>query len=73
MPGHYVISKHDEGWAITVDGALLLICERKKMAIRAVREAMRNASTADTRGQGCEPVSEPQSGYCTELLIAIAS
>jgi hypothetical protein len=42
MSGRYVISKHNDGWAIAVDGSMVLICEDKEMAIRAVRDAMRN-------------------------------
>ena len=39
MPGEYVISRHSDGWVIAVDGSMLLVCERKKAAMRAVREA----------------------------------
>ena len=39
MPDHYVIAKHCDGWAIFVDGSMLLICERKRAAIRAVQDA----------------------------------
>jgi hypothetical protein len=47
MPDRYNISKRDDGWLISVDGTMLLVCERKKVALRAVRDAMaRDASTA---------------------------
>jgi hypothetical protein len=42
MSGSYVISKHNDGWVVAVDGSMLLICEDKGVAIRAVRDAMRN-------------------------------
>ena len=39
MSGEYLISRHSDGWVIAVDGSMLLVCERKKAAMRAVREA----------------------------------
>ena len=42
MSGRYVISKHNDGWAIAVDGSMVLICQDKEAAIRAVLDAMGN-------------------------------
>jgi len=50
MPGHYVISKWNGRWAIAVDGSMLLICERKKDAVRAVRQATARAAAAAAAG-----------------------
>jgi len=70
MPDHYVIAKHCGGWVISVDGAMLLICERKRAAIRAVQDATTkcglgsndvNGSTRPRARSRCaepEPVSE---------------
>jgi hypothetical protein len=74
MSGHYVISKRHDGWAIAVDGSMLLICERKKMAIQAVRDATRNASAAaGGSDRCCEAELEQERNNYPELLIAIAS
>jgi len=45
MSDHYVISKRSGGWGIAVDGSMLLICERKKAALRAVRDAAARRET----------------------------
>jgi hypothetical protein len=39
MSSNYIISKCSGGWAISVDGAILLVCKRKQIALRIVREA----------------------------------
>ena len=45
MSDHYVVSKRSDGWGIAVDGSMLLICERKKAALRAVRDAAARRET----------------------------
>jgi hypothetical protein len=72
MPGRYVISKRSDGWVIAVDGEMLLICERKKAAIRAVREAMRNAALDAASGQDCG-ASSPTETPEDDAPLAIAS
>jgi hypothetical protein len=49
MSSHYSISKRSDGWAITVDGSMLMICERKKAAVRAVMEATARSETKTAR------------------------
>ena len=66
MSGRYVISKHNDGWAIAVDGSMVLICEHKEMAIRAVRDAMRNGPPCYTPELLEEQSNRP------EPLIALA-
>jgi hypothetical protein len=40
VQSHYSLIKHSDGWLIAVDGAMLLICGRRKTALRAIREAI---------------------------------
>ena len=47
MPNHYAIYRRSDGWVIAVNGSMLLICERKKAALRAVRDAI--ARDCDSR------------------------
>jgi len=73
MPGHYVISKWNGRWAIAVDGSMLLICERKKDAVRAVRQATaRAAAAAGPPAPHCR--AEPKAGSPgpAERIFAIA-
>lgn len=67
MSARYVISKYNDGWAIAVDGSMVLICENKEMAIRAVRDAMRNEPPGST------PELLEEQGNRPEPLIALAS
>jgi hypothetical protein len=39
MPNKYSVSRCGSGWAISVDGAILMICERKAVAQQIVRDA----------------------------------
>jgi len=74
MPGHYVISKRSDGWAIAVDGSMLLICERKKDAMRAVRQATARATTAAGRPvPRCRAEPEADSLGPAERIFAAAS
>jgi hypothetical protein len=73
MSGHYVISKRSDGWVVAVDGAMLLVCERKKMAIRAVRDAARHVDPAPQTNPDCEAPERMQSEGRAEPLIAMAS
>ena len=61
MSSHYSISKRNNGWVITVDGSMLMICERKKAAIRAVMEATARSESKAVRAvarRGPSPQSE---------------
>jgi hypothetical protein len=57
VPDRYVISKHSDGWAIAVHGSMLLICERKKAAIRAVRDALAREAAEAGSGRAGRQVS----------------
>jgi hypothetical protein len=60
MPGHYSISKRSDGWAVIVDGATVLICERKKAAIQAVQDAMAQEAAAAAGSADQDPCTEPE-------------
>jgi hypothetical protein len=56
MSGHYVISKHGDGWMIAVDGARLLLCESRRTALRAVQDATLSLDmSAGTARSPCRP------------------
>jgi hypothetical protein len=72
MSGRYVISKHNDGWAIAVDGSMVLICEDREMAIRAVRDAMRDGPPGHASSPFCEAELLEEQDKGPEPLIALA-
>lgn len=69
MLSQYVISKCSNGWAIAVDGSVVLICERKKTAMQAVREATAHSLPLGAPDLRCH--TEPQTeahGYAKRAM-----
>jgi hypothetical protein len=48
MEAQYSIAKRADGWVISVDGAEILRCNRKSVALRIVRMAMGEREEAPT-------------------------
>jgi len=40
VQSHYAVSKCSDGWVISADGAMVLICARRKTALRTIRDAI---------------------------------
>jgi hypothetical protein len=65
MSGQYIISKCSSGWAIAVDGAIVLVCKRKAVAQRIVRDVTAcDTAAVTTTDSGCmaKPVKPPGGG-----------
>jgi hypothetical protein len=68
MSGHYVISKRNDGWVIAVDGVPLLVCERRKVAVQAVRDATVHGTHAADTDSHAKP--RPCDSTCAERRVA---
>lgn len=47
MFSHFSLTKRSDGWLIAVDGADLLLCARRKAALRAIRDAIARELSLD--------------------------
>jgi hypothetical protein len=54
QPGCYVVEKYHSRWVVSVDGAKVLICDRKRTALAVVRAAARCV-------EACEPAPDHSS------------
>jgi hypothetical protein len=48
---HFSLTKRSDGWLIAVDGADLLVCARRKAALRAIRDAIARELSLDDHPQ----------------------
>jgi hypothetical protein len=60
----YSVDRHQHGWLVAVDGAGVLVCESKRVAHAAVRQAEEGAGPAAAIGQvlGARKAAAPADG-----------
>jgi hypothetical protein len=70
---HYRIDKHDRGWLVSAQRAPVLLCERKRSAINAVRLAKSHAPSTSRSGRDASAdtrnTSEPLFHGCLQHLL----
>jgi hypothetical protein len=71
MPDQYVIFKRRDGWAVAVNGSTLLICERKKAALCAVRDATARGQTLAAHAHHAVEPIRPSQGAKQPISVAL--